>query len=135
MRKHLVDGRDAKVHGALNTLAEAQPADRQEAWRSIDRSLYPDVEEPGAPVEPGDRADYLARVCGAWDFGILPSRLTLRLLLGWRDVFDQYPVAASPAYHALRELFKWPRVQGAPPPPSPGEIDDAEAGRPPDRSF
>ena len=101
----------------------------------IDGSLYPDLDDPGPVETPGDRADYVARVCGAWDFGIIPSRDTLALLAGWRDVLDEYPLAASPAYHALREMLHLPRVQGAPPPPSPGEIQDALEGRPPDRSF
>ena len=101
----------------------------------IDRALYPDVDDPGTLSSEADRADYLARVCGAWDFGMTPSAATLRSLRAWRDVFERHPLTASAAYHALRSLFGWPRVAGAVPPPSPGEIRDAREGRPPDQSF
>ncbi len=53
--------------------------------------------------EAGDRADYVHRVCAAWDFGIVPEVLTFRLFRAWRDIFDRYPLPHSPAYHAFRD--------------------------------
>jgi hypothetical protein len=76
----------------------------------IDQSLYPDREPPRSLDAAEDKADYLARVCGAFDFGISPEAATLDLLRGWREVFDRFPLAHSPAYHALRALFGWAPV-------------------------
>ncbi len=43
----------------------------------IDGSLYPDTPVPDSLDTLEDRVDFLARLCGAWDFGILPeSRIT-----------------------------------------------------------
>jgi hypothetical protein len=75
----------------------------------IDHSLYPDFEHPPDSLESiEDMADYLHRVCAAWDFHILPEPETFDLLRAWRDVFDRYPIPTSPAYHAFRAHFGWP---------------------------
>lgn len=79
----------------------------------IDHSVYPDHDHP--PTElltPGDRADYVSRVCAAWDFGVPPTTETFSLFSGWRDVFDQFPLLHSAAYAAFRTIFKWPPVAG-----------------------
>jgi hypothetical protein len=34
-------------------------------------------------------------------------------MAAWREVFDRYPLPASPAYHALRAYFGWPPVERA----------------------
>ena len=74
----------------------------------IEHSVYPDLAEPpDALSTPEERADYVARICGAWDFGIVPERATFELFLGWRDVFDAFPIYASPAFAAFRTLAGW----------------------------
>ena len=79
----------------------------------IDRSLYPDEPAPASLDTLEDRADYVARVCGAWDFGIVPEPETITLFEGWRDVFDAFPVPSSIAYHTFRAWYRWPPVAPA----------------------
>ena len=74
----------------------------------IDHSVYPDARHANDFSDDFDRADYLDRVCAAWDFGVPPERETVTLFSGWRDVFDRFPLAASPSYHAFRAYFRWP---------------------------
>ena len=80
----------------------------------IDHSLYPDVAGPDDLPDVLDtdeaRADYVQRVCGAWDFDVYPERETFETLRDWRDVFDHFPLAHSPAYHEFRRRFGWPPV-------------------------
>lgn len=77
----------------------------------IDQSVYPDLDHPPAAIEtPEDKADYLHRICAAWDFGVLPSAATFDLFADWQDVFDRFPMVTSPAYHAFRCWFRWPPV-------------------------
>jgi hypothetical protein len=79
----------------------------------IDMSVYPDLDE--APVDlatPEAKADYIARICGAWDFGIPPERETIHLFRQWRDIFDHYPLLHSAAYAAFRALYGWPAMAG-----------------------
>jgi hypothetical protein len=102
----------------------------------IDQSLYPDLDQPPESLDsPEGKADYLHRVCTAWDFGIHPEPETFELLGRWRDVFDRFPVATSPAYHALRCWFGWPEVPwpAGIRPPTPRWLHlDRQEGRPPD---
>lgn len=80
----------------------------------IDHSVYPDLDRP--PMEltaPADRAEYVHRICAAWDFGIPPDCETFKLFRGWRDVLDRYQLPASPSYHAFRSWFGWPAVEKA----------------------
>jgi hypothetical protein len=81
----------------------------------IDHSVYPDlaVLPDGLPT-PGERADYVHRICAAWDFGLVPEPKTFRLFRGWRDIFDGYPLPHSPAYHAFRSWFGWPAPERGP---------------------
>lgn len=75
----------------------------------IDPTLYPDLADaPEALPTPEDRADFLDRFCGAWDFGVPPRPATVEMMRGWRDVFDRFPVPQSPSYHALRAWYGWP---------------------------
>ena len=68
----------------------------------IDTSVYPDLDElPTDLVAPEAKADYVARICGAWDFCIVPERETFQLFCGWRDVSDSFPLLHSAAYAAL----------------------------------
>ena len=78
----------------------------------IDGSVYPDLDEPPTELRhPAEMADYVHRVCAAWDFGIVPDRETFALFRSWSSVFDRYLLPASPAYHAFRSWFGWPPVE------------------------
>jgi hypothetical protein len=104
--------------------------------RGIDHSVYPDLDNPPEEfVDDFQRADYVQRVCTAWDFGIMPRPETFDLLAGWKQIFDQFPVVTSPAYHAMRERFGWqpiPWPNGIAPPMAPWEHMDRIEQRPPD---
>ena len=67
----------------------------------IDGSLYPDVEVPDSLDTIEDKIDFLARVCGAWDFGILPEPETLAEIKKeeWREDVDETRMLTSLAYH------------------------------------
>ena len=56
----------------------------------IDGSLYPDIEVPDQLDTLADRVDFLVRLCGAWDFGMLPDRDTVETLKTpeWREAND-----------------------------------------------
>ncbi len=74
----------------------------------LDHSVYPDLDElPAHLAAPEDRADYVHRICSAWDYGVHPDPETFALFSGWKDIFDRYPVLTSPAYHAFRAWFRW----------------------------
>lgn len=78
----------------------------------IDHSVYPDLEVlPDSLERPEDRADYIHRICAAWDFGIVPEPQTFRLFRTWRAVFDAYTLPHSSAYHAFRAWFGWPAAE------------------------
>ncbi len=70
----------------------------------IDGSLYPDREPPERFDRIGDRIDFLARLCGAWDFGVLPDWDTLAEVSKpeWRAAVDATGLLTSPTYHLLR---------------------------------
>jgi len=77
----------------------------------IDHSVYPDLDELPETFETMEaRADYVHRVCSAWDYGVHPEPETFALLERWREVFDQFPVVTSPGYHAFRSWFGWSSV-------------------------
>ena len=74
----------------------------------IDGSVYPDLDEPPAVLETVEaKADYVHRICTAWDYGVHPEPETFTLFARWKDVFDRFPVLTSPAYHAFRAWFRW----------------------------
>jgi len=77
----------------------------------IDGSLYPDVPVPVELAADGDRADYVLRVCAAWDYGIPPEPETVALLRDWRRIFDAFPSPRSRSYHAFRAFFAWPAIE------------------------
>jgi hypothetical protein len=79
----------------------------------LDLSVYPDLEDPPHELTTDyDKADYVARICGAWDYGIFPTPETFELFSGWHDVFDRFPVLTSSAYATFRTLYRWPRIPG-----------------------
>ncbi len=77
----------------------------------IDHSVYPDLDYPPDDLTTmEDRADYVHRICTAWDFHIHPERETFNLFSDWKDVFDRYPVVTSVGYNTFRACFGWERV-------------------------
>ena len=81
----------------------------------LDHSVYPDFDQPPANLETAEEmADYVQRICAAWDFYIHPEPETFALFSSWRDVFDRFPLVTSAAYHTFRAWFGWPPM--APPP-------------------
>lgn len=70
----------------------------------IDGTLYPDCEVPNELTTLGDRVDFLARLCSAWDFGVLPEEETVAEIRRpeWRAPVEATRLLTSPAYHLLR---------------------------------
>jgi len=57
----------------------------------IDHSVYPDLDVPPDELLSAEqRAEYVHRICAAWDFGTLPERETFRLFRDWRSIFDRF---------------------------------------------
>ena len=79
----------------------------------IDGSLYPDTEVPKQLNSLDERVDFLARLCAAWDFGILPDRGTITAIRSpeWREAVEACRLLTSPAYHLLR---RWHELRPLP---------------------
>ena len=80
--------------------------------RWIDGALYPDTEVPTEIKTLGDRVDFLARLCSAWDFGLLPRAGTLAEIRKpeWRKAVNACRLLTSPAYHLLRRWHRLPQL-------------------------
>jgi hypothetical protein len=79
---------------------------------AIDQSVYPDLDQPPSVLEtPHAKADYVHRICSAWDFGVHPEPATFDLFARWQDVFDLFPIVTSPGYQAFRAWFGWPALE------------------------
>lgn len=77
----------------------------------IDQSVYPDLDSPPETLDSDEqRADYVERVCAAWDFDVFPERETFDMFRGWKTIFDGFPLPCSPAYHTFRRLYSWPDI-------------------------
>ncbi|MBI4602137.1 MAG: hypothetical protein HY721_09275 [Planctomycetes bacterium] len=76
----------------------------------IDATVYPDREPPEDLATLEDKADYIHRICSAFDFGVPPEDATWRIFASWKEVFDRFPLAHSPAYHAFRDFYGWEPV-------------------------
>jgi hypothetical protein len=72
----------------------------------IDGTLYPDTETPLELLTVAEQVDFLARLCAAWDFGLLPNADTVVEIRRpeWREAVDACRLLTSPAYHLVR---KW----------------------------
>jgi hypothetical protein len=70
----------------------------------IDGALYPDVEPPCELATLGDQVEFLARLCAAADFGLLPWPETVEEIRrpAWRAAVDACKMLTSPTYHLLR---------------------------------
>lgn len=76
----------------------------------IDGALYPDAEPPATLDSLAEQVDFVARVCAAWDFGLLPEApLSTELRRAqWRAAVDACRLLTSPAYHLLRLWHQLP---------------------------
>lgn len=76
----------------------------------IDGSLYPDTEAPSELASLADQVDFLARLCAAWDFGLLPEADTVAEIRRpeWRKAVDACRLLTSPAYHLVRHWHDLP---------------------------
>lgn len=82
---------------------------------SLDQAVYPEERQP--PVElstPEAKADYVQRICAAFDFGIVPDRADWERFREWKAIFDAFPLAHSPAYHTFRSWYGWGPVARGP---------------------
>ncbi|NIV31084.1 MAG: hypothetical protein GWN58_16800 [Anaerolineae bacterium] len=70
----------------------------------IDGAVYPDTETPEELHSLAGRVDFLARLCAAWDFGLLPNPETVAEIrrAEWREAVDACRLLTSPVYHLLR---------------------------------
>src|SRR3989304_160974 len=70
----------------------------------LDGALYPDGDVPDALETLADRVDFLARLCAAWDFGLLPGTETIAEIRreNWTLSVDACRLLPPPAYHLLR---------------------------------
>ncbi|MEW6743892.1 MAG: hypothetical protein AB1486_14150 [Planctomycetota bacterium] len=71
----------------------------------IDATLYPDREPPERLQSLSDRVDYLARLCSAWDFGVLPDTDVVAVIRQphWREAVDACRLLTSVSYHLVRQ--------------------------------
>ena len=79
----------------------------------MDGALYPDEHAPVQLDTLSARVDFLARLCAAWDFGILPTVETVAEIRRphWREAVEACQLLTLPAYHLLRD---WHRLPAAP---------------------
>jgi hypothetical protein len=78
----------------------------------IDGALYPDTEVPDEIRTLEERVDFLARLCSAWDFGLLPDRETVEEIRRpfWSEAVDATRLLTSPAYHLVRTWHGLPTL-------------------------
>jgi hypothetical protein len=78
----------------------------------LDGALYPDVETPVELESLTEQVDFVARLCAAWDFGLLPSPQTVAEVRRseWREAVDACRLLTSPTYHLLRDWHGLPRL-------------------------
>ncbi len=86
--------------------------------RPVDGTLYPDTAPPEALTTLAERVDFIARLCAAWDFGLLPDWETVMEVRkeSWRPAVEACRLLTSPTYHLLR---RWHRL---PPLPDRGSV-------------
>ena len=84
---------------------------RDSHW--IDGTLYPDTDPPQALDTLAARVDFLARLCAAWDFGLLPDADLVAEIRRpeWREATDACRMLTSPVYHLLR---RWHSLESLP---------------------
>lgn len=75
---------------------------RHQAW--LDGTLYPDTDVPDQLDSLSARVDFLARLCAAWDFGLLPNADTITEIRKekWKPAVEACRLLTSSSYHLLR---------------------------------
>jgi hypothetical protein len=70
----------------------------------IDGTLYPDTEVPTTLETLAERVDFLARLCSAWDFVLLPESEAISEIRKdeWSAAVEACKLLTSPAYHLVR---------------------------------
>lgn len=70
----------------------------------LDGTLYPDQKPPDDLPSLADRVDFIARLCSAWDFGLIPWPETIEAIRqpDWTEAVEACRLLTSPAYHLLR---------------------------------
>ncbi|MBI3252227.1 MAG: hypothetical protein HYZ52_02755 [Candidatus Omnitrophica bacterium] len=78
----------------------------------LDGALYPDMEPPETLDTLDERVDFLARLCAAWDFGLLPEGETTAEIRRpeWQAAVDACRLLTSPAYHLVRAWHGLPAL-------------------------
>ena len=78
------------------------PSNPREPW--LDGALYPDTRPPDGLHTLSERIDFMARLCTAWDFGLLPDPQVIAEVrrAKWREAVDECRQLTSPSYHLLR---------------------------------
>jgi hypothetical protein len=81
-------------------------------FRWLDGSLYPETDIPESLESLSERVDFLARLCAAWDFGVLPREDTIAEIRKeeWKPAVDACRLLTSPAYHLLRRWHGLPSL-------------------------
>jgi hypothetical protein len=76
----------------------------------LDASLYPETDPPKALNALEDQIDWIARLCSAWDHGIMPYKEAIEEIRRnrWLEAVDQCRLLTSPAYHLLRSWHGLP---------------------------
>ena len=76
----------------------------------IDGALYPDVTPPDGLDSQAERVDFIARLCAAWDFGLLPDWETIEEIRreAWHAAVGECRLLTSPTYHLLRQWHNLP---------------------------
>jgi hypothetical protein len=78
----------------------------------LDGALYPDVTPPERLADLDDQIDFLARLCAAWDFGLLPEPATIAEIRrpAWHAAVDECRLLTSPTYHLVRVWHNLPAL-------------------------
>lgn len=79
----------------------------------LDGSLYPDVDLPEKLDTLSGQVDFIARLCGAWDFGLLPDNAAIVEIRkeSWKPAVDSCRLLTSPTYHLLRRWHGLARLE------------------------
>lgn len=78
----------------------------------LDGTLYPDLGPPERVETLDERVDFLARLCAAWDFGLLPEEETAAEIRRpeWGAAVDACQLLTSPSYHLVRAWHGLPAL-------------------------
>lgn len=79
----------------------------------LDGSLYPDTQSPEKLETLSEQVDFIARLCAAWDFGLLPDAGTTAEIRNetWKAAVDSCRLLTSPTYHLLRRWHGLSRLK------------------------